>query len=92
MNVIDIGLGNFVSADRIVAVVSPESAPVKRLIQDAKDKGKAIDATLGRRTRAVLVMDSGQIALSSIQPTTIITRNDSKVDSKNKKVKSKEDL
>jgi len=78
MEALSIGLGNFVSASRIIAVVSPESAPVKRMIQEAKDKGLAIDSTFGRRTRAVIVMDSGQLILSPIQPTTIIERNANK--------------
>ena len=75
MNLLSIGLGNFVPYDRIVAIVAPDSAPVKRLVQEAKDKGTAVDATYGRRTRAVIVMDSGQIILSSIQPETIVDRN-----------------
>lgn len=75
MNVISIGLGNFVAYDRVIAIVSPESAPVKRMIQEAKDKGTAVDATYGRRTRAVIVMDSGQLVLSSIQPETVVDRN-----------------
>ena len=65
MNAINIGLGNFVSADRVVAIVSPESAPIKRMVQEAKDKGTAIDSTYGRRTRGVLIMDSGQLVLST---------------------------
>lgn len=75
MNLLSIGLGNFVPYDRIVAIVAPDSAPVKRLVQDAKDKGTAVDATYGRRTRAVIVMDSGQVILCSIQPETIVDRN-----------------
>ena len=75
MNIISIGLGNFVNADRIIAIVSPESAPVKRLIQESKDKGLVVDSTYGRRTRSVLVMDSSQVILSSSQPNTIIERN-----------------
>ena len=61
MQLINIGFGNIVSANRIVAIVSPESAPKKRLIQEAKDNKKAVDATYGRRTRAVLIMDSGHV-------------------------------
>ena len=76
MQLINIGFGNIVSADRIIAIVSPESAPVKRIIQEAKDKGNAIDATYGRRTRAVVIMDSGHIILSSIQPDTVAGRLD----------------
>lgn len=75
MNLLSIGLGNFVPYDRVVAIVAPDSAPVKRLVQDAKDKGTAVDATYGRRTRAVIVMDSGQVILCSIQPETIVDRN-----------------
>ena len=78
MESLSIGLGNFVSADRVIAIVSPESAPVKRMVQEAKDKGLAIDSTFGRRTRAVIVIDSGQVVLSPIQPSTIILRNSSK--------------
>ncbi len=78
MESLNIGLGNYASASRVIAIVSPESAPVKRMIQEAKDKGLAIDSTFGRRTRAVVVMDSGQIILSSIQPSTIILRNSNK--------------
>lgn len=78
MNMINIGLGNYVSADRIIAVVSPESAPIKRMVQNAKDNGTAIDSTYGRRTRAVLIMDSGQIVLSSLQPSTIIAKSTTK--------------
>lgn len=71
MKLLNIGLGSYVAAEHVIAIVSPESAPVKRLIQDAKDNNTAVDATFGRRTRAVLVMDSGQIVLSPIQPATI---------------------
>lgn len=78
MNAINIGLGNFVSEDRVVAIVSPESAPIKRMVQDAKDKGMAIDSTYGRRTRGVLIMDSGQLVLSSLQPSTIIAKSTTK--------------
>ena len=66
MKLVSIGYGNMVSADRIVSVVSSESAPIKRLIQEARDDGRAIDATFGRKTRAVLIMDSGHIILSSL--------------------------
>lgn len=75
MEVINIGLGNFISASRVVAIVSPESAPVKRMVSDAKDKGVAIDSTYGRRTRGVIIMDSGQIILSSLQPSTIASKS-----------------
>lgn len=79
MNFINIGLGNFVSSEHLVAVVSPESAPIKRMVQEAKDKGTAIDSTYGRRTRAVVIMDSGQLVLSSIQPETIVGRFNGKL-------------
>ena len=74
MQLINVGFGNIVSANRIIAIVSPESAPVKRLIQEAKDQGKAIDATCGRKTRAVIIMDSDHMVLSAIQPETIAGR------------------
>lgn len=71
---INIGYGNMVSADRIVTVISPDSAPIKRLVQEAKDDGRAIDATYGRKTRAVIVMDSGHIILSSLITDTLASR------------------
>ena len=74
MQLINIGFGNIVSANRIVAIVSPESAPIKRIVQEAKDEGTAIDATYGRKTRAVIIMDSGHVVLSSIQPETVAGR------------------
>ena len=74
MKLINIGFGNMVAAGRLVAIVSPESAPIKRIIQDAKERGTLIDATYGRRTRAVLVMDSEHVILSSIQPETVANR------------------
>jgi len=76
MEFINIGFGNVVSANRIISIVSPESAPIKRMVQEAKDNKTAVDATAGRRTRAVLIMDSGHIILSSIQPETVIGRLD----------------
>lgn len=79
MNLISIGLGNFVPYERISAIVAPDSAPVKRIVQEAKDKGLCIDATYGRRTRAVLVLDNSQVVLSSIQPETLVGRNQKKV-------------
>lgn len=79
MNLLSIGLGNYISADRVIAIVSPDSAPIKRLVSDAKDAGTAIDSTYGRRTRAVIVMDSGQVVLSSLQPATLMERNNPKV-------------
>ena len=74
MKLINIGYGNMVSADRIVTIVSPESAPIKRLVQEARDDGRAVDATYGRKTRAVLIMDSGHIILSSLITDTLAAR------------------
>ncbi len=71
---INIGFGNMAAANRIMAIISPESAPVKRLIQESRERGDLIDATYGRKTRSVLVMDSGQIILSAVQPETISHR------------------
>ena len=76
MQLVNIGFGNIVSADKIVAIVSPESAPIKRMVQEAKDNKTAVDATCGRRTRAVLIMDSGHIILSAVQPETVAGRLD----------------
>ena len=76
MQLINIGFGNIVAANRIIAIVSPESAPIKRIVQEAKDDGSAIDATYGRKTRAVIIMDSGHIVLSSVQPETVAGRLD----------------
>ena len=74
IQLLNIGFGNMVSANRVMAIISPESAPIKRMVQDARDKGLLIDATYGRKTRAVLVMDSGQIVLAAIQPETVAHR------------------
>ena len=74
MKLINIGFGNMVSAGRLIAMVSPESAPIKRIVQEARDQGLLIDATYGRRTRAVLVADSGHIVLSALQPETVAHR------------------
>ena len=76
MHLVNIGFGNIVAADKIVAIVSPESAPIKRMVQEAKDEKTAVDATYGRRTRAVLIMDSGHIILSAVQPETVAGRVD----------------
>lgn len=70
----NIGFGNIVAANRIVAIVSPESAPIKRIIQEAREKGILIDATYGRRTRAVIIVDSGHVVLSAVQPETVANR------------------
>ncbi len=74
MKLINIGFGNMVSANRLVAIVSPESAPIKRVIQDAKERGTLIDATYGRRTRAVIITDSDHVILSAVQPETVANR------------------
>ena len=81
MKLINIGFGNMVSSSRLVAIVSPESAPIKRIIQDVRDKGLLIDATYGRRTRAVIIMDSGHVILSAIQPETVASRTAGKTES-----------
>ena len=74
MKLINIGFGTMVSANRLVAIVSPESAPIKRIVQDAKERGSLIDATYGRRTRAVIVTDSDHVILSAVQPETVANR------------------
>lgn len=74
IKLINIGFGNIVLANRIISIISPESAPIKRIIQDARDKAMLVDATYGRRTRAAIITDSGHIILSSIQPETVANR------------------
>jgi len=74
MKFINVGFGNMVAADRVIALASPDSAPVKRLVQDAKDDGRAIDVTCGRRTRSVIITDSEHVILSAIQTETIANR------------------
>lgn len=74
VKIMNIGFGNVVNADRIIAIVSPETAPIKRLMQDAKASGTLIDATYGRRTRAVIITDSNQVILSAVQPETMANR------------------
>ena len=74
LKLVTIGYGNIVSASRIISIVSPESAPIKRIVQDAKTRGMLIDATFGRRTRSVIIMDSEHVVLSAIQPETISNR------------------
>ena len=76
MRLLNVGFGNMVSAGRLVSIVSPDSAPIRRLVQDARDTGKVIDATCGRKTRAVILMDSGHVALSALQPETLASRLD----------------
>ena len=80
LKLINIGFGNIVSANRVVAIVGPDAAPVKRIVQDARERGLLIDATCGRRTRAVLVTDSQHIILSAVQPETIAHRLESRED------------
>jgi hypothetical protein len=74
IRLINIGFGNIVAANRIVAIVSPESAPIKRMVQEARERGMLIDATYGRRTRAVIIADSDHIVLSAVQPETVAHR------------------
>jgi len=74
IKLINIGFGNIVAANRIVAIVSPESAPIKRIVQEARDRGMLIDATYGRRTRAVVIADSDHVILSAVQPETVAHR------------------
>ena len=74
IKLVNIGFGNIVVANRIVAIVSPESAPIKRIIQEAREQGLLIDATYGRRTRAVVIMDSSHVVLSAVQPETVANR------------------
>ena len=80
MKFINVGFGNVVAADRIVAIVSPESAPIKRLMQDAKSEGRVIDASCGRKTRAVIITDSGHVIFSAIQSETVANRLESESD------------
>lgn len=80
VKLINIGFGNIVSANRVIAVISPESAPIKRVIQEARDSNILIDATYGRKTRAVVIVDSGHIILSAVQPETVAGRLEDKVD------------
>lgn len=83
MKLINIGFGNMVSSSRLIAIVSPDSAPIKRIIQDMRDHGQLIDATYGRRTRAVIIMDSGHVILSAIQPETIAGRMPGRAEAEN---------
>ncbi len=76
MKLLNVGFGNIIALNKVVAIVSTESAPTKRMIQDAKDNKMAIDATYGRKTRAAIVMDSGHIVLSALQPETVAARVD----------------
>ncbi|GAW93950.1 extracellular matrix/biofilm regulator RemA [Calderihabitans maritimus] len=74
IRLVNVGFGNIVAANRIIAIVSPESAPIKRIIQEARDRGMLIDATYGRRTRAVIITDSDHVILSAVQPETVAHR------------------
>ena len=74
MKLVNIGFGNLINAQRVIAMVAPDSAPIKRIIQEAKDKGTLIDATFGRKTKTVLVMDSGHVVLSGIVPESLGAR------------------
>jgi len=74
MKLINIGFGNMIAQNRLIAIVSPESAPIKRVITEARERGNLIDASFGRRTRAVIIMDSGHVILSAIQPETVAGR------------------
>ena len=78
MKLINIGFGNMISAGRLVAIVSPVSAPIKRMVQEARDRGTLIDATYGRRTRSVLIMDNDHLVLSALQPDTVASRLESR--------------
>ena len=80
MKLIGIGFGNLVSAERIISIVSPESAPIKRMISDVREKGLLIDASFGRSTRAVIVMDSGNVVLSALPPETLAARFEEKTE------------
>lgn len=74
MKLINIGFGNMISSARLLAIVSPDSAPIKRVVQEAKDRGMLIDASYGRRTRSVIIMDTDHVILSAIQPETVAAR------------------
>ncbi len=74
MQLVNIGFGNMISAERMVAIVSPESAPIKRIVQDSKERGVLIDATCGRKTRTVIIMESDHVVLSALQPETVANR------------------
>jgi regulator of extracellular matrix RemA (YlzA/DUF370 family) len=90
MRFINVGFGNMVAAERIVVIAGPDSAPIKRLVQDAKEAGRVIDVTCGRRTRAVLLTDSEHVILSAIQSETISNRLDDSVDSGDDEVEDDE--
>lgn len=85
MRLINIGFGNIIALDRVISIVSPDSAPIKRMVQEAKENKMAIDATYGRKTRAVIIMDSGHLVLSAIQPETVASRIDKDICERNEK-------
>jgi len=85
MQLVNIGYGNIVNSERVISIVSPDSAPIKRMVQEAKDNKTAVDATYGRRTRAVLIMDSGHVILSAVQPETVAARMDKNISSEEQK-------
>ncbi|MEA5151396.1 MAG: DUF370 domain-containing protein [Oscillospiraceae bacterium] len=78
MRLIGIGFGNLISRDRVISIVSPESAPIKRMIQDVREKGLLIDASFGRSTKAVIIMDSGNVVLSALSPEVLASRFEDK--------------
>ena len=78
VKLINIGYGNFVSAARLISIVSPDAAPIKRMVQDARERSILVDASCGRRTRAVIIMDDGHVVLSALQPETVAHRLDDK--------------
>lgn len=78
LKLVNIGFGNMISSSRIIAIVKPESAPIKRMINEARDQGKLVDATYGRRTRAVIICDSDHLILSAVQPETMANRFNTK--------------
>lgn len=82
MKLLNVGFGNVVSAGRIISIISPDAAPIKRMVQDSKDSKMAVDASCGRRTKAVIVMDSGHIVLSALQPETLAGRLDAGLENK----------
>ena len=83
MKLINIGFGNMVNADRVIGIVSPDSAPIKRMIQEVREKGLLIDASFGRSTKAVIVMDSGNVVLSALPPETIAARCEERTEGEN---------
>jgi len=88
---VNVGFGNMVNKDRVIVVVSPETAPIKRLIQDAKDGGRAIDVTCGRRTRSVIITDSDHVILSAIQCETVSNRIAGDITSQNEQSEQNEE-